>query len=222
MARRRKENPPIIDPELAGLEPRERVIVCARDLFQQKSFDGVNIREIMAAANVTQPTIYYYFQNKDGLFLAALLDILEEIDEQFNSALREPDFPARLKGIARAFNTTPAPDLTLLFRDLNRRVELNTQDSGQGISLSEARNALLYVNQVWPRALENLLREARFNGQIQATNLTFLAHYLLTTIAAYPHSPFNTLTSNSPDQSLNALLDYLHTTLRLVNVSAQI
>jgi len=222
MTRPRANHSRSINPELANLEPRERLIICARDLFQQKSFEGVNIREIMAAADVTQPTIYYYFLNKDDLFLKALLDLLQEIDQDFNSALREPDFPSRLKALAQIFATTPTPNLPLLFHDLNQRVQTNAHNPNLGIPLVEARQALLYVNQVWPRAFENQLREARRLGQIQTTNPAFLSHYLLSLLTSYAHSPFNSLTPTSPDQSLETLLEFLYTTLRLVSVNAQI
>ncbi len=222
MARLRQNSSHQTDPKLADLEPREKLIVCARELFQQKTFHGVNIREIMLAADVTQPTIYYYFQNKDGLFLEAMLDLLEEIDRAFNQAVRQTDFPTQLKALAQTFTTRPAPNLALLFQDLQQRVHLNNHHPDQGIALSEARRAYLYVNQVWPRALEHVLREARRAGQVQASNPVFLSHYLLTLLTSYPHSPFNSLTANAPDQSTETLLEFLHTTLRVVNTSAQI
>jgi AcrR family transcriptional regulator len=222
MTRPRANHSHQINSELANLEPRERLIICARDLFQQKSFEGVNIREIMSAADVTQPTIYYYFKNKDDLFLQALLDLLKEIDGDFNLALREPDFHSKLRGLAQIFATPPAPNLPLLIHDLNQRVKFNAHHPNLGIPLIEARQAYLYVNQVWPRALENQLREARRAGQIHAANPAFISHYLLTLLISYSHSPFNGLTPTSPDQSLETLLEFLSTTLRLVSINAQI
>lgn len=38
-------------------------------LFAQKGYKGTSVREIVAAAGVTKPVLYYYFKNKDGLFL---------------------------------------------------------------------------------------------------------------------------------------------------------
>jgi AcrR family transcriptional regulator len=219
---RTNHSPQLNNSELANLEPRERLIICARDLFQQKSFEGVNIREIMGAADVTQPTIYYYFTNKDNLFFQALLDLLQELDQDFNLALREPDFPSKLRALAQIFATPPVPNLPLLFHDLNQRVQLNAHHPNLGISLAEARQAYVYVNQSWPRAFEHQLREARRAGQIHASNPAFLSHYLLTLLVSYPHSPFNGLTPTSPDQSLETLLEFLYTTLRLVSVNAQI
>lgn len=219
---RTKTSSTIYNPDLAGLEPRERLVLCARDLFQQKSFDGVNIREIMEAADVTQPTIYYYFQNKDGLFLAALLDVLQEINEDFNEAIRERYFVTQLQALAQAFTRYPAPNLPHLFHELKQRVDLNNKFADQGIPMQDARPAYLYVNQIWPRALENMLREARRSAQIQAANPVFVAHYLLTMLTAYPHSPFNSLTASSPELSHKTMVEFLLNSLKTVNVSSQI
>lgn len=222
MPRPRTKQAQSSDPELAGIAPHDRLIICARELFQERSFDGVSIRDLMQAANVTQPTIYYYFQNKDGLFLAALLDLVQELDEDFSRASREKTFSLQLQGLAQAFTRPPSPNLPLLCRNLEQRVQLNNQQVEQGITMAEARAVYVYTNQTWPKTLENLIRDARRTGEIQAANPTFLAHYLLTLLAAYPHSPFNRLTANSPEQSVNALLEYLRTSFKTINVSVQI
>ena len=211
-----------IDPELAGLEPRERLVACSRELFQTKPFDAVNIREIMEVAGVTQTTIYYFFQNKDGLFLAALLDLLQELDQEFNQALRASYFQAQLKALAGVFTRPPAPNLPQLFQDLQRRVDLNGQNTQQGITAQEARPAFLYVNQVWPKGLENIIKEARRSGELQSGQPAFLAHYLLTLLTTYPHSPFNANMRHNPEYSIDTLLDFINNSLKSNNIGAQI
>ncbi|MBN9387043.1 MAG: TetR/AcrR family transcriptional regulator [Chloroflexi bacterium] len=212
---------PITKP---GSEPdrKETIIYHARNLFQERSFDGVNIREIMQLAEVSQPTIYYYFQNKDGLFLAVLLDILAEIDDEFNRASRSDDFKEQLEIIALAFTQRPAPNLPTLFAELRRRVEHNKQFPDQGITPNQARSALTYVDKLWPRSLENILQEARRYGEASFDNLAFTANHLLTVFAAYPHSPFTAYETKNREHKIDALLDYLMTILKTNNTSAQI
>lgn len=201
---------------------KETIIFHARNLFQERSFDGVNIREIMQLAAVSQPTIYYYFQNKDGLFLAVLLDILAEIDNEFNRATRAGYFQEQLEIIALAFIERPAPNLPMLFAELERRVEHNSQFPEQGITPNQARKAFVYVNQIWPRSLENILRQARRSGEASTDDPAFIANYLLTVFAAYPHSPFLAYGGRSEKRSAGALLDYLKIMLGTSNNSAQI
>lgn len=44
----------------------------AKDLFTRRGFSNVAIRDICRAANVTAPTLYYYFRNKEALFDAVV------------------------------------------------------------------------------------------------------------------------------------------------------
>ena len=222
MARPRTKRSNGLDPELARFEPRERLLICSRELFERRGFEGVNIRELMQQADVNQTTIYYYFHNKDGLFLATLLDLLEELDQEFSLALREPDFQSRLRALAKAFTQPPAPNLSLLFDALEERIALNRKFPDEGISSQQAKPAFLYVNQTWPRGLENAIKEARETGQIQTDEPTFLAHYLLTLLAAFPHSPFNSKARSNAGLGVDNLLNFINATLKTTSSSVQI
>jgi len=45
-----------------------RLLDSALRLFSEKGYDGTSIREIIEAAGVTRPVLYYYFENKEALF----------------------------------------------------------------------------------------------------------------------------------------------------------
>jgi AcrR family transcriptional regulator len=51
---------------------RERLLNVAIQLFAQKGFESTSVREIASAAEVTKPTLYYYFKSKEGLYLELL------------------------------------------------------------------------------------------------------------------------------------------------------
>lgn len=53
-------------------ETRIRLLGVARDLFASQGLDGVSIREIAAAGNVTGATVIHYFGGKDGLYEACI------------------------------------------------------------------------------------------------------------------------------------------------------
>jgi AcrR family transcriptional regulator len=48
---------------------RDRLLQAAVDLFAEKGYAATSVREIVAAAGVTKPVLYYYFQSKEGLYL---------------------------------------------------------------------------------------------------------------------------------------------------------
>lgn len=54
-------------------DTKEHILEIAREQFFKKGYAATSINTIVDAADVTKPTIYYHFKNKEGLF-AALVD----------------------------------------------------------------------------------------------------------------------------------------------------
>jgi len=50
----------------------QRILEVAKELFTQRGFSNVAVRDICKAAEVTPPTLYYYFKNKEALFDAVV------------------------------------------------------------------------------------------------------------------------------------------------------
>jgi len=48
---------------------RERLLTAALTLFNEKGYAATSVRELVQAAGVTKPVLYYYFGNKEGIFL---------------------------------------------------------------------------------------------------------------------------------------------------------
>jgi AcrR family transcriptional regulator len=48
---------------------RERLLSKALELFTSKGYAATSVREIVTAAGVTKPVLYYYFGSKEGLYL---------------------------------------------------------------------------------------------------------------------------------------------------------
>lgn len=60
---------PLGNPEQNGNAVRDRLLDAALRLFSRKGFESASVREIVKAAEVTRPTLYYYFGSKEGLYL---------------------------------------------------------------------------------------------------------------------------------------------------------
>lgn len=80
------------------------IMVCAMQLFSQKGYDAVGVREIVDAAGITKPTLYHYFGSKRGLLdsiiaehVSKLFPIIEE------AADYKRDLPNTLNKITFAF-----------------------------------------------------------------------------------------------------------------------
>lgn len=57
-------------------EPRDRIVAHAIRLFASQGYSGTSVRQIVEAAGVTKPTLYYHFGNKEGLHLALIQESL--------------------------------------------------------------------------------------------------------------------------------------------------
>jgi AcrR family transcriptional regulator len=55
-------------------ENKERILMVAATLFANNGYAGTSTREIVEAASVTKPTLYYYFKNKEDLYIK-LMDL---------------------------------------------------------------------------------------------------------------------------------------------------
>ena len=68
------------------LNSRERLLETAIGMFAEKGYAGTSVREIVERAGVSKPVLYYYFQSKEGLFLA-ILDMAENMQKQLLSGV---------------------------------------------------------------------------------------------------------------------------------------
>lgn len=59
-----------------GEETRSRIIAVAVELFGERGFEGVSTRDIAAQAGVNAPALPYYFDSKEGLYLACLEQVI--------------------------------------------------------------------------------------------------------------------------------------------------
>jgi AcrR family transcriptional regulator len=65
------------DPE----KTRRNIIEIATDEFANKGFSGARVDEIAARTNTSKRMIYYYFEDKEGLFAAVLEEAYRRIRE---------------------------------------------------------------------------------------------------------------------------------------------
>jgi len=62
----------------------QRLLHSALKLFAEKGYEATSIREIIEAAGVTRPVLYYYFVNKEDLFSQLVERCFADMAERFN------------------------------------------------------------------------------------------------------------------------------------------
>jgi AcrR family transcriptional regulator len=118
----------------------------AARLFAAHGYDATSVREIVQGAGVTKPTLYYYYQSKEGLAKALVVEPLSHLVEQLRQIVTtERDAVRCLERILEAHfafcrenpdrsrflyalllgppGSEPAQDMTRCKEDLGRWVE---------------------------------------------------------------------------------------------------
>lgn len=67
-----------------------KIVDAAGHLFLQRGYKAVSINDIIRAAEVTKPTLYYYFSDKEELFVQMGLRVLAEMGERLTRAIATP------------------------------------------------------------------------------------------------------------------------------------
>jgi len=67
---------------------RERVLQAADRLWGERGVHGASLDDIAREADVTKPTVYYYFPDKSALFTAVVCSVLEQHGAGLKTAAR--------------------------------------------------------------------------------------------------------------------------------------
>jgi TetR/AcrR family transcriptional regulator len=68
---------------------RQRLLASAAELFARKGYASTTVREIVEAAKVTKPALYYYFRNKEGIYLELMRESEARFEILLDSARKE-------------------------------------------------------------------------------------------------------------------------------------
>lgn len=68
---------------------RNRLLSAATELFSRKGYSATTTREIVAAAGVTKPVLYYYFRNKEGIYLELIREAFAKFDALLDGSRKE-------------------------------------------------------------------------------------------------------------------------------------
>jgi AcrR family transcriptional regulator len=110
--------------ELAELQPISaptavKIIDAAGHLFLQRGYKAVSINDIIKSAEVTKPTLYYYFADKEERFVQMGLRLLAEMGERLQAALLTPGgTPPRLRALAAVLMDDRDTDMRMMRHEM--------------------------------------------------------------------------------------------------------
>lgn len=82
-------------PTTESNEVARHIARMAARLFAERGYEATSVREIVEAAGVAKPTLYYYFGSKEGLAKALIADPVDDLVERLRRAVEEEPDPLR-------------------------------------------------------------------------------------------------------------------------------
>lgn len=73
------------------MDNRQAILDSALTLFYEKGYDAVGVQQIVDAAGVTKPTLYYYFGSKQGLLSCLLEEHFSKLETQMEQVKDAPE-----------------------------------------------------------------------------------------------------------------------------------
>ncbi|MDZ5473027.1 TetR/AcrR family transcriptional regulator [Bacillus sp. 31A1R] len=166
-----------------GIETRHLIVKVSRDLFMELGYRAVSTRKIATACQITQPTLYHYFENKEAIYLEVLRTELLETKNQLDQVIsNHEDLEECLFQISYHLLLHVPKDLSQMEHDI--RHELAEQHRGM-------------IFQWWQAAyltpISTVLEKGMNKGEIRHpseyhTTVDSLSMLLLNLIKAYPPS----------------------------------
>lgn len=146
----------IVDPTRVRNPERTRraVLDAAEQLFAERGFDGVSMRDIGDASGVSQPLIHHHFGSKEDLYGAVLRQSADDYAARFPEIARVADQPADLRD-----------EMTRIFNFMRENESLRRI---VGWCRLEGKQGMLTACQELRRALVQRIAEAQRSGMVRA------------------------------------------------------
>jgi AcrR family transcriptional regulator len=104
---------------------RQRIVNEASRLFAARGYDGVSMRQVAEASDLSKAALYHHFDSKETLYLNAVQAVMARIQAALQQAASDGPWEQRLEASAMAMAQAIASrglDLTTMIRDLARLV----------------------------------------------------------------------------------------------------
>ena len=145
---------------MSDLGARELILREATLLFGEKGYGATSIRDIAKAAGVTNPTLYYHFGNKEGLYRDT---VRVHTDEMYELLVAVVESKTSVRERITAYVQTHL-DQTSSNRAGMRLLMYANQYPRTDVPQVDLMASHIRTNQL----LENLLKEGVSNGELRA------------------------------------------------------
>lgn len=151
---------------------RAFIILCALELFAQRGYDAVSVREITEMAKISKPTLYHYFGSKEGLLTAIIFENFTPFLSQLTIATNyKGDLPLSLEKVVDVYFNF-AEKNPICYRLLLTLENLPVQSDAYEVASPFLNQQYQLFEALFERAVEN---HGNMSGRKQLYAMGFLS-----------------------------------------------
>lgn len=167
-----------MDAASVNASGRDKLLAAARRYFSSLGYEGTTVARLLEEAGLQPPTLYYHFDDKEGLYMAWLREAAAELGVGVERAARTPGtLEERLAAVAMVLLDPGRPDVVRLRRDARALTTPAHRQEAIGLSFKAVFEPLM-----------TLLLAAEREGKIRHDPLDGLAQiFVMATMGFHPH-----------------------------------
>jgi AcrR family transcriptional regulator len=174
-----------------------RILNTARQLFMQRGYRAVSISDIVGAAEITKPTLYYHFADKEELFVQMVLLVLQEMRAEMEQAIAPfRDTRSRLAALAQMIIELPHSDSRMIRQETREHLGRHQQ-----ARIGHAFHEYMF------EPLRQIMAEGLAQHELHGHNAAELAMLFLCFLEGfhYQHESQNLGASRAPEMAFSAI-----------------
>ncbi len=107
----------------------QKILSYAKTLFRQKGFSSVSMRDIVNGVGISLPTLYYYFSDKETLFTAIVVYMMNVGNKHFAGEINwELPLQDNLRHLAIGYMEFSPTSMTSMMRDVDEHISQEHTD----------------------------------------------------------------------------------------------
>lgn len=187
---------------MAAQEPSQnptahKILATARQLFMQRGYSAVSINDIVRAADVTKPTLYYHFaEGKEELFVQMAVELVATLAADMQRAIAVArGTAAQLLALARVLLYSDDGDTRMMRREMSEHLSPKHQ----------RRIAAAFWQQIYQPVVA-VMQQGIDAGDLQGDSSHTLAMLFMGVMEGFqrPHKPPASMTESLEGGRLDA------------------
>jgi AcrR family transcriptional regulator len=177
----------------------QKILAIARELFVAQGYDRISMREIAEACGLSKPGLYYYFTDKQALFLAILDDQLTELEKTLLNIESQPGSArGKIRTFLRSIFSQPTHQSAI--------IRLASQDMEKVEASARAAFNQRYQDK-FLNLLAEILTEGMKSGELRSLDTHLSVWALLGLMYPYLNRHFST------DSEVERVIDFIDSVL---------